>query len=123
MIWREDLEIPSRRSVRWVEDFFGKEGYWRSLVARRHDDDVAFYQHLVARAAFRHTLSTVVEEDAVFFDGVNVAAEPGGLAWADLMEDLWVDHGSFGKEALVYWGDVFEVTIEEETEDGFGNPG
>ena len=76
----------------------------------------------MARAALRHALSTVVEENAGLFDRMDVAAEPGGLARADLVEYLRVDHRSFGKEAVVCWGNVFEVAVEEEAEDGFRNP-
>ena len=76
----------------------------------------------MAGAALRHALGTVVEQNAVLFDRMDIATEPGGLARANLMEYLRVDHGSFGKEAVVCWGNVFEVAVEEEAEDGFGNP-
>jgi hypothetical protein len=65
----------------------------------------------------------MVKKDAVLFDGVNVTAKPLSFACADLVEDLRVDHGSFGEEALVCWGDISQVAVKEETKDCFGNPG
>jgi hypothetical protein len=77
----------------------------------------------VAHTAFWDALRTMVEKDAVLFDGVNVTAEPLSFACADLVEDLRVDHGSFGEEALVDWGNVSQVAVKDEAKDCFGDPG
>ena len=119
----EALDVPARRAVGRGEDFVGEEGEGGLLVAGCHDDGVAGDEFLVAGAAFGDAGLAVVEGDAGGGDVLDVATEPGGAAGADLVEDLGVDHGRFGEEALGCRGEVFEVPVEEEAQEGFGDPG
>ena len=77
----------------------------------------------MAGASFGHALSTAVKENAILLNGMDVTPETGGLARANLVENIRVYHRSFGKKALICWSDVFELTVKEEAEDVFRNSG
>ena len=79
----------------------------------------------MAGATFRNTLSTTIHAYAVFGESEDISAEPLGFVLSDLMEDVGVHHGGFGEEtAASGWrGEVLQITVEEEAEKGFGDPG
>ena len=120
--WREDLEVPARRAIWCFKDFLRQEIQGWPLVAGRHDDHVAFYEFLMTDAALWNAFGAVVEVYAVLAHVFDVTTQPFGFSGADLLEDLAVDHGRFGEEALIGGSDVFEISIEEDAEDRFGDP-
>lgn len=123
LLGREHLEVPVGRGI-WVrEDVVGEEGQTGTVEARRHDDHVALNFHFTPGAAFGHAFRAAVESDAVFGEADDVAAQPFGMAFADLVEDVRIHHRRAGEEPLFRRRQIFEIAVEEDAEKTLGDPG
>lgn len=123
MLRRENLQVPCRRPVLLFESIIREEAETGTVVASCHDDHVSFDFFLDARSIFWYALEALVKQDSVLCHPYDISAKPGRLAPADLAEDLGVDHGSPGKETFLGGCQVTQVAIEEQAQEGFGNPG
>ena len=88
----------------------------------RHDDHVAFNFLLPPGAAFRHALRATVEPDAVLSEADNIAAQPLGMAFADLAKEIRIHHRRPREQPLFRRRQIFKVAIEEETKQALGDP-
>ena len=88
MLWREDLEIPPRRTVGFLEDFFREEVKTWPLVAGSEDYHVSFHKSLITHASFGDASGAVPEIYAVFSDLFNVPTKPLCFLCSDLAEDV-----------------------------------
>lgn len=121
---REGLEIPVGRRVGVGEAVVGQKGQRRALEARGHDDDVGVDDLVVARASLGDAPGAPVHAHAALDDGLDVAADPGGLAVAQLGHDVRVDHGRVHEEAVAARGrNVLEVAVEELAQQELGDEG
>lgn len=120
---REGLEVPVGRAVRLDKAVVGQERKTGPLEARGEHDDVRVDKLLVAGPALGHALRAVVDVHAALVDALDVAADPLGLAVAQLLHNVRVDHGGVGEEADAGGRNLLEVAVEELAEQQLGDPG
>lgn len=120
---RESLQVPVRGAVGCLEAVVRQEGQARAFEAGSENDNVCVDNFVLAGTAFGNTGLATVDVNAVLREALNVAADPVGLAVAELLHNVRVDHGGVGEEALVGGRDGLEVAVEELAEERFGDPG
>jgi hypothetical protein len=94
---RKRLQVPSRWRIRLSKDFLRQEMRIWALESSCKDNDVTFDELFSSGTSWWDTLMTVRESDAHRFEGFNVAAEPAGLAGADLRQYLVIAHRGASK--------------------------
>lgn len=110
---RESLQVPIRGRVGLLEAVIRQERQGRALETSRHDDNVCFDEFFVAWAALGHALSTSINNDALFFDILDISTNPLRVTTSEFVHDVGVDHGSVREETHVRRGNMGKVSVEE----------
>lgn len=78
----------------------------------------------MAWAALGDAPRSTIYPYAIWLNRVNIASDPFGLAVAQLLHNVRVDHGRVREEALFGWRrNVLEVAVEQLSQEKLGNKG
>lgn len=119
---RKRLEIPVWWTVRVIEAVVGQKSQRWPLEPGGHDDNVSIDNSRPSQASLGNARGPLIHQNAGVSQGLDVTPDPVGLAGTDVVQDVRVDHGGIGKDALVGRGDAIEIPVEESSEEYLGEP-
>lgn len=122
LLGRKHLQIPVGRGIGVLKNLLREKIKTGTLEAGRHDDHVALDFLLAPRPAFGHAFRAAVEPNAVFGDADNIATQPFGVALADLVEDIRVDHRRPSKQPFLRRRQIFQIAIEKDAKQALRDP-